>query len=246
MTKTDLKIVKPGDAEAGNLADVKGASCFLMLPDREKSPRDRSISKIGGLPYLSKAMGWPNCLSCGDPLAFIGQFLHPRLHEALQGPMRILSFFYCFSCAPFWDVLGKGFFLGRIDMEEGAELLPIKKTPVLKHPDIRPVALRFSESTDYPDLQDRPGAKDVTAPVRELLLEQTPTVAGSKLGGFPAWLQRPDAPRCRFCGGTMHFLGQIDGGDFPGLVFADQGRVFMFECTKGCGGGSLSIVVQGE
>jgi hypothetical protein len=52
---------------------------------------------------------------------------------------------------------------------------------------------------------------------------------GSKLGGFPAWVQDDETPACATCGERMRFLLQLDADDI-GANFGDVGVGYTFLC----------------
>lgn len=56
-------------------------------------------------------------------------------------------------------------------------------------------------------------------------------VLGSKLGGFPSWIQDEAVPTCAACKGPMTFALQLD--DTCGANFGDDGLGYVFTCPHG-------------
>ncbi len=50
-----------------------------------------------------------------------------------------------------------------------------------------------------------------------------------KLGGEPQFLQSPEWPSCRSCGGKMTFYGQLDSINDE-FCIADAGMIYVFVC----------------
>jgi len=68
---------------------------------------------------------------------------------------------------------------------------------------------------------------------------------GTKLGGKPDWIQRPEVPVCQTCKNEMVFIGQIDSvehqnnlnhlardriADEQDYMFGDVGKIYVFFC----------------
>ena len=53
-----------------------------------------------------------------------------------------------------------------------------------------------------------------------------------QLGGNPGWMQCEEIPLCPNCEKEMEFIAQLDTDPGIGLQFADNGRLFVFICTK--------------
>ncbi len=72
-------------------------------------------------------------------------------------------------------------------------------------------------------------------PQQQLVLgkiRKTPYVnEGSHLGGYPAWVQDPQYPRCPICQQTMHFVGQLEPAADVSAPASIEGIVYAFVCT---------------
>lgn len=55
---------------------------------------------------------------------------------------------------------------------------------------------------------------------------------GSKLGGWPLWIQNEEYPTCPQCSSEMTYLLQIDSEDQVRYVFGDYGCGRLFQCPK--------------
>ncbi|RJO65897.1 MAG: DUF1963 domain-containing protein [Myxococcales bacterium] len=241
-----LKRLAGGRALPEQAVDIPSAPCFVARAATQSRAGDRRQSKIGGLPYFPDGEAWPACKGCGAPLTFLAQFKSADAPGMIAAPARMLVMFYCFACAPFWDVEGRGFWAMLTPFEPFAPLLPEKKMPIDPHtpPEL---ALRFAKTKDHPAPTEWPASGGLSDWERNELAARRPNVAKTKLGGFPSWCQSPDAPRCRECGQAMRFIGQLVSDIGLGLHFPDGGRLYLFECLAPHDGEvPLSIVMQTE
>jgi hypothetical protein len=62
---------------------------------------------------------------------------------------------------------------------------------------------------------------------------------GSKLGGYPLWIQGAETPDCADCGSRMALCCQL-GDDDVGQNFGDCGVGYLFLCPRRCSGQFLS------
>src|SRR5438105_2450519 len=51
----------------------EGARDCIIFTHTTTDPGDRMSTRIGGLPYWPRALEWPHCSICAEPLSFIGQ-----------------------------------------------------------------------------------------------------------------------------------------------------------------------------
>ncbi len=241
MSRPRLRIVKPGDYTEEFVPEA--GECLLIRSDEHQGPDDRFRSKFSGLPFWPEQSEWPLCSGCGKPLTFVFQLHGGDVPGRFPGLPHMLSLFYCFSCNPWWDVDGKGFFLGLLPLGD-LPLLPAKKTPM--KPILPTRTVRLVPEEDFPHILDRSGSEGLTPDERELLSRKFPVRTSSKVGGWPAWENAPDFPACRFCGGETAFWGQISSGEPHGFVFGQNGRLFLFRCRRACRKEAFSISVQSE
>lgn len=242
MTEPKLKLVKEGNGQTA----LPEAVCYVVEPVEASDPEDRMHSKYGGIPYLPATLDWPICRGCGRPLSFLAQFRSDDAPWLYRGFPRMLVFFYCFHCAPWWDVDGRGFYLRCFDIRHDFELFQPKLAPIEDVPFMAPQRLRFQRKTDYPSPQDHATFKGLSPGALAETQRRSPNVTQSKLGGFPSWLQKADVPRCRFCRRRMGFTGQVNTGDAEGMILGEAARIFLFACPGGCKPQTFSIVAQTE
>lgn len=242
--KTRLRVIRPGEETEHPQAEPR--TCLLLKKASKGRPKDRMISKFGALPYLTGKDDWPACLGCGEALTFVFQLRSDDMKNQPKGFPRMLSFYYCFACKPWWDVDGKGFQIDWRMIDPQAELFRAKDTPVTTRALVTPTAISLTDADDYPGVFDDRSWGDLDAHSREMLARRLPNRETSKLEGYPAWMQKPDLPSCRFCGGEMDFMGQISSGEFHGIQWPDDGRLYLFGCRNNCSDKAFSIVVQGE
>lgn len=158
--------------------------------------------------------GLSDCPWCGRRLVYLLDFdLHEPRFDFLSfcGPrLPVLS---CDSCTLFADNL-----FAKVGSEGEASWHP---------KNVRPDQLA-KEAADWP-----------TSPwqsARLRLQPRTPMQAlesdrfgasASQIGGLPDWVQEARYPKCPDCGQSMHFLAQLDNGDFP----AHDGMHYAFLCS---------------
>ena len=152
MTPPKLRVItgdEPHDDES-----PQEFVCFTFQADENHDPEQRRISKIGGLPYWPADNPWPCCSGCGKPLTFLFQVRTEDVLQVQFGSPRMLCFFYCYPCHPWWDIDGKGFLLTHIPYRPQDELLAAKYCPLDTGPAPQPCAIRFRRHTDYPSLSE--------------------------------------------------------------------------------------------
>jgi hypothetical protein len=83
--------------------------------------------------------------------------------------------------------------------------------------------------------QDPGERHDETSPLArsevQLVRQTSAKGPGSKVGGWPKWVQDPEVPECIGCREPMGFLAQI--ASTPTLSFVDDGTLYTFVC-EGC------------
>jgi len=182
---------------------------------------------LGGRPALRPDEAWPRCSTCARTATFLAE---------LPAGGELVQVFTCASTsctAGAWArrVSAQGRVAGRLPagFKELAEV-------------------RFSRWERRIDLSAE--ALDPGAPLAPSLWERTMPralesawIRGTKRGGSPTWLQRPDEPLCT-CGVTStRFVLQV-ADDIDGLFFGtDSGTAYVFACD-GCG--ATYLVEQGS
>jgi hypothetical protein len=92
-------------------------------------------------------------------------------------------------------------------------------------------------STPHPQIvRQDPGDRHDDTPALErcamqLVRQSSARGGGSKVGGWPKWIQAPEVPECLGCREPMAFLAQI--ASTPTLSFVDDGTLYTFVC-EGC------------
>jgi hypothetical protein len=238
MPKPTLRLVKPDDPQ-----DLT-RPCYKLMPDRGRSAEDRRITKFGGLPFWPARRKWPVCTGCDQPLSFLGQIRSDEIPGLPTGFPRLMSSFYCFDCAPWWDVNGRGFHAEWLPLGGDPVLMAAKHTPLSVRA-VTPMALKIQVATDRPGMQDWPNSDHINHAQRDLVLRVGP-YKNSKMLGWPAWLQGAQVPNCRHCGGPMSFLGQFCSHAPIGAEFGANGRLYWFDCQAHCQPDALSLIVQDE
>ncbi|MDF1660230.1 MAG: DUF1963 domain-containing protein [Planctomycetota bacterium] len=231
------------------------------IPEIEAGEGRRVDSKYGGLPWLKDENDWPDCGSCQRPLQFIFQLNLSELPEKLSDRFGagLLQLFYCQyleadDCdSDFLDAslafvdLAKH---SRIVHPDGdgfqgshSQLIPAQRIvawqDTLDYP--RPAEherLGLSYSYDWDNEQIR-----IECPRFDLVLDHLPiqenypeaicdSLHHDKLGGWPAWIQNANYPRCPQCHEAMQFVYQVSShGPLP-IKFGENGCGYLTQCPK--------------
>ena len=119
-----------------------------------------------------------------------------------------MEVYWCLKCMSdgpvFFEYGGPHFVL----IEDASEFDPINDPESARPPDRVSASLEFGKPT-------RRGQR----------------AEGSRVGGFPAWIQEPEVPECFKCGEGMEFLLQL-ASDSKFAYGADMGTLYTFVCTK--------------
>ncbi|WP_375757099.1 hypothetical protein [Corallococcus exercitus] len=197
------------------------APLWALVPGRTGVP----LMKVGGTPEAPGPLEWPACAMCGGPQRFLFQLPHVEGRLDLT-PHASVHVFQCENpdTACF-----------RWDPEEGANAaVPVKAgaSSVSAPPGpVKPYAewtLGFEPATEDTEAL----SVDVNEATEEQLTaldraqEEAPE---SKVGGVPGWLNGEATPEC--CDEPMRFVAQLAAMPF-GLDFGDNGRGYLFRCTR--------------
>lgn len=198
-------------------------------------PKNRAITKIGGLPYWPKARSWPKGEE-GKPKTFVAQFCFADSADIagkLPGDV-LLVFGDAQKDVPygasknlrfFWEKLGQTNLVGRGDIPKtGGRLTPVYGS--------------ICRTVDY----------DPTAFEKAGVDESLAIVDGTKIGGIPMWIQEPeDLPGRFLCAlGSIQpeperpypWLNQAkaitsQSYDEGLLMWGDMGTLYLFIDDKG-------------
>ncbi|MBZ4376923.1 hypothetical protein [Corallococcus sp. AS-1-6] len=197
------------------------APLWALVPGRTGVP----LMKVGGAPEAPGPLEWPACAMCGGPQRFLFQLPHVegRLDLAPHASVHV------FQCE------NPDTTCFRWDPEEGANAaVPVMAgAPSVSAPPgpVKPYAewtLGFAPATEDTEAL----SVDVNEATEEQLLaldraqEEAPE---SKVGGVPGWLNGEATPEC--CDAPMRFVAQLAAMPF-GLDFGDNGRGYLFRCTR--------------
>lgn len=212
------------------------------------SPFGLGAAQFGGVPVLGDGEAWPTCGGCGQPMQFLVQLDLAALPAG--APARgagLLQLFYCSTddggCetwAPF-----SGTHLARLlTGPTRAATPPVKPFP-------RKRIVGWEELVDHPSPEEHGqlglsyrydfGARRVHLSCPELGIDgleadmdAAELVAsaqpGDKLGGWPAWVQGVEYPRCPECGARMELVLQLDSEDNLPHMFGDAGCGHVTQC----------------
>lgn len=221
-----------------------------------QSEAPERLSQFGGAPAQRRRDGAPKCGDCGGPMDLFLQ-LDGRETPAgapWSGP-SVLQFFYCTACdAPnpfspahaFRVLPAQSVIAAPPDADAGQPRRAIvgwtafEDSPSAGDFEAQGLSMRFDLDTMLltlrckelgltmrgldADAQDKDGRRlvDAIPAARE----------GDKFGGWPAWIQGEDPPRCERCGELMRQLFQIDYGGGLEYMFGDAGCSHLLQCPK--------------
>lgn len=225
--------------------------------DGDSSP---TSSKYGGLPWLASAADWPECGSCQRPLTFLFQLNLDELPSELAGQFGsgLLQLFYCQHIESDCDSDFADASLAFVDLAKHSRVVQ-PSTDCFKgpHPKLAPPksikAWRASSDFPRPAEHERLGLSysydwdkeeiRIECPNFDLVLDQLPiqenypeaisdSVMEDKLGGWPAWIQNANYPRCPRCQEAMQFVYQICSGSVLPIEFGSEGAGYLTQCAK--------------
>ena len=201
-------------AEGEDPSQVAGRHSWEMKIGKPKKGADH----VYGLPPLA-AKSWPACRSCGKPMEHLATLLRDDERLPLE-KHAALAVFMCdeTGCKP-WDPDNGG----------NAVLLVKQLAAKPSAPDDRKVTGEQGITWAKPKLE--------LDPAKEPVEPEGP--GGSKVGGFPTWVQDPEIPVCNTCKKPMRFVAQLDHGD-TGMNFGDVGIGYVFACADEHAGKFLS------
>lgn len=171
-------------------------------------PSNRSVTKIGGLPFWPKRKNWPTG-NAGKPMSFVAQFCFTDsmdLFDSLPGEILLV----------FADgIYGKDWTEGdvgalRFEWVNGSEssLVETKDIPLARW-DLLPVYGEIHRTKDYmTELSVQSALKEAYKMWYCIAIAE-----GTKIGGMPRWIQDADEIPGRFlCAlGSVHPVYQTDG-----------------------------------
>jgi hypothetical protein len=162
----------------------------------------------------------PKCKSCGEPMSLLAFF---RSNPARLPLVRhtAVAIFQCENtrCAP-WHPTKGGNAVILVDAPAAGGKSQLPKGEQAARRIVYSAAKVEQEPNDEEGLSPH----------------------GSKMGGYPTWVQGGGAAeglRCSRCKSPMTFLAQLDSGD-TGMNFGDCGIGFVLLCPNECGGSFLS------
>ncbi|MBU1219042.1 DUF1963 domain-containing protein [Myxococcota bacterium] len=227
---------------------------ILLNPQYNSPISGCDISKFGGSPMISEMDSWPCCDICRTPLNFVLQlfksdfpeFYFPEnkdLFQIFRCPNEDCSYmednceesdrkmfvFYSNSKSEYQKEIDPPHFPEDGDFEDPVPECLLSPKKVVDYP--------IGEYLEYED-PDFPSIHDDGNEVLSELINEISPVVGSKLGGYPSYLQGSPDVECE-CGKEMDFLIQIsgeepekiDGNWSPhGLMIGDLGNIYWFLC----------------
>jgi len=221
---------------------------------RPFTPRTREgdgpvvASKFCGAALLHPGEAWPVCPGCERPMRLFVQLDLATLPPELPHPHRegMVQLFYCTSTDPTcevdheaWQPFGKSTLARWLSPAEiQAATAPkrrqakgSKAPPATAAPDDEPAAVIVGWDQGPPEL---PGFEEEVPPLPEdeEIDDALRPRPGDKLGGWPAWVQGPEYPRCPRCQARMLYLLQLESNGLSRHQFGDLGAGHLTQCSE--------------
>ena len=209
-----------------------------FTPATKKGDGPVGVSKFGGAAFLPRGERWPVCPGCDQPMRLFVQLDLADLPELMPHPHRmgLVQLFYCTSKEPeceanheAWQPFAKSAVARWLPADALAEEAEPASDPtggpvaVLDKWDEGPLELPV-----YPEEIPEPPPEGL----EELEDDAYEPRAGDKLGGWPAWAQGPETPKCPECQKPMEYLLQLDSGGLTHHQFGDGGTGHLFQCGQ--------------
>ncbi len=219
---TSCKTAALARAKYTRAVEAKLARGYEHAPEREAIARlpglkawhiVRSKGKgdgWGGVPRGVGVREWPACAECKAPLIHVATIhAHPE-RLPLKKHAALMAFICGGELCEFWDPeMGAN----KVLLRTAADLAkPTLEAPPKGVETARPWAFGYKEVFEIDE------AREPNAPMLETC---------DKVGGYPAWIQRDDRPRCSQCKKPMRFVAQLNEHD---LNFAGGGISYLFVC----------------
>lgn len=236
----------------------------LLRPKKTSDSLPFSTSKMGGTPNMTLFDTWPTCDVCHTPLNFVLQIYKDDFSEFyFPDNANIFLLFRCpnylceeafsdkFDLKMFW-------FYGNVSADKTKDL----KKPVITLEDyeepLPECGFNPMQTIDYPhygeQMEDWQKFEDkyiYDVDIFDSFMSKYQPKVGTKINGFPDWIENPAYPVCS-CGNTKEFFLQLSSEEYEegedmiewppyAAVMEENGSMFFFVC-KQCGLESIETV----
>jgi uncharacterized protein YwqG len=191
-------------------------------------PGPLPLTKVGGAPWWPRGIARPTCVD-GHQMGFVVQI---RLDEVpgFAQPPSLLSFHYCDECTydgkmPFgWKDIGHQ---RRYNVHVFANLtLEVDGLGIVAESSTAARIPTFYDGIESLSLEEIWAKFPTISGPGQLSGFEIVHQYGSKLGGWPGWMQHPEVPEDE-CGNEMKFVGQLAYEDSPRNSWC-TGSVYLF------------------
>ena len=239
MTEPDLKL----EQLKQKLSQVRRSAWQPIVREGNDA---LTVSKFAGKPWLSANEQWPVCPNCNKSMRLILQLNLNEVPESLKGKFGngLLQLFYCTNyesncedkCSG-WESFSE-IHLVRIVLPES--LSREVQLPEIENLSSANLIVDWEEKEDYPDCYS--GTEDTNLmhgiifnndECDFLLNEDALYVTGTKLAGWPTWIQNHQYPNCPTCNQPMNqFVFQLDPEDNHPCTWGDWGKGYLLQCSN--------------
>ncbi|MBM3263059.1 MAG: DUF1963 domain-containing protein [candidate division Zixibacteria bacterium] len=222
----------------------------LMIREPVEADPGRTVSKFGGLPYMTHGEIWPVCMGCKSPLSFICQVDLGQTTPAVL-PGGFFTFFYCRACAP-WGAPDEQEGLWIVRFYPTSDLAAMGDTEIPETEETRCCRIRFETVSSLPSWRglDRVSleAKHIAKTIdpgdpQDAYDKAVERIVGardaySRLWGYPDWVQDDETPA------SGVFLAQIESEADADLMWGDAGCPYLFFVSPPLPPHTVKLIVQ--
>lgn len=227
--------VATDEAVHAKVAAYKKVAWIPEVVDGDGAPSD---SKFSGLAFIPADQEWPECGNCGQPMQLFVQINSEELPDEAREYLAagILQLFYCTNWDEECEVECDAFFpfsrASLVRIIEPIDASPIATSPVKDSFPPRRIT-GWHSAIDYPSWEElKLMGVHLTDSERDQISDSCAPAGGEKLGGWPAWVQGVEYPRCPECREQMHHVFQVDSENNIPYMFGDVGRGHITQCRN--------------
>ena len=204
-----------------------------------------TASKFTGTPWLNASEHWPLCPNCNKPMHLILQLNLNELPESLRGRFGsgLLQFFYCTNIETDCEIVCQGWEpFSKIKLVRIVQVDNIsveEQVPKIENLSPAHLIVGWEEKEDYPDCYQGTEDTNIMHGIMlnndeyDFLYEQEMYVSGTKLAGWPTWIQNHQYPNCPTCNQPMNqFVFQLDPEDNHPCTWGDWGKGYLLQCPE--------------
>jgi len=228
------------DDHPAAIREQQRTTWFPVFDDDDDGKAEPRGSHFGGVPWLPTGAVWPVCPSCNCSMQLMAQLKLSTLPEGAVpfdvDDASLLQVFYCTNVVDDepcdcrqdgWAAFSPNSVVRVVDGDGDGDVgAPQGITPMSCH-----VVKGWRDEVDVPQMdEDLWDDVDPDHALRRGALSSLPW-PGTKVGGWPHWVQGPERPDCRSCGAPMRLVVQLDSDDGIDHMWGDTGVAHVTVCA---------------